>query len=323
MSKVLGLKKKIRSVNNIGRITNTLYKVSLSYVSFWEQAIINVKDYYKNFVSAILLSGHAILPFLPELYKDKVSTDTIIVWGPRQGLCGPLLARLKDILKENAELLARADRIILINDKLYDFVIGLLSRFMSDLEAKQKVKVFKMGAYTNLKGVSKFGQELFSALQNIGEQSFTAIYPFYNGNLDYTINVESINLLDQIELSIKEIKNEIQTRHLTKASIQDNIVDKTKEELGVIAFNNDIVSLDVPAEQMAKLLMDYYLFTSILVKSIHLLTSEHIGRMVAMKNATDNVTKMLKELNLSYNRQRQASITNELLDIVNAKRALD
>ena len=51
--------------------------------------------------------------------------------------------------------------------------------------------------------------------------------------------------------------------------------------------------------------------------------SEHSARMVAMKNATDNAKDLIKELTLDYNKQRQAAITSELLEITTAMRALD
>jgi F-type H+-transporting ATPase subunit gamma len=44
--------------------------------------------------------------------------------------------------------------------------------------------------------------------------------------------------------------------------------------------------------------------------------------MVAMKNATDNATQIIKDLTLEYNKMRQASITNELLEISTAQMAL-
>ena len=50
--------------------------------------------------------------------------------------------------------------------------------------------------------------------------------------------------------------------------------------------------------------------------------SENGARMTAMHQATDNATEMLKDLNLSYNKARQASITNEILEIVSGAEAL-
>jgi F-type H+-transporting ATPase subunit gamma len=50
--------------------------------------------------------------------------------------------------------------------------------------------------------------------------------------------------------------------------------------------------------------------------------AEHGARMTAMHKATDNANELLKELNLSYNKARQASITNEILEIVSGAEAL-
>jgi F-type H+-transporting ATPase subunit gamma len=50
--------------------------------------------------------------------------------------------------------------------------------------------------------------------------------------------------------------------------------------------------------------------------------AEHGARMTAMHQATDNATELLKDLTLQYNKVRQASITNEILEIVSGAEAL-
>jgi F-type H+-transporting ATPase subunit gamma len=50
--------------------------------------------------------------------------------------------------------------------------------------------------------------------------------------------------------------------------------------------------------------------------------SEHLARMVAMRNATENAEEMIKELTALYNRERQGQITSELLDIIGGTGAL-
>lgn len=52
------------------------------------------------------------------------------------------------------------------------------------------------------------------------------------------------------------------------------------------------------------------------------LAAEHGARMNAMQKATDNATELLKELRLSYNKARQAAITNEIIEIVSGSEAL-
>jgi F-type H+-transporting ATPase subunit gamma len=51
-------------------------------------------------------------------------------------------------------------------------------------------------------------------------------------------------------------------------------------------------------------------------------TAEHGARMTAMHQATDNATDFLRELTLQYNKERQAAITKEILEIVSGANAL-
>ena len=51
-------------------------------------------------------------------------------------------------------------------------------------------------------------------------------------------------------------------------------------------------------------------------------TSEHAARMSSMENATTNCGDMMKYLTLVYNKRRQESITNEMMDIVGGAEAL-
>ena len=59
-----------------------------------------------------------------------------------------------------------------------------------------------------------------------------------------------------------------------------------------------------------------------LVLEVENLASEQAARMVAMKAATDNGGSLIKELQLVYNKARQASITQELTEIVSGAAAV-
>ena len=52
------------------------------------------------------------------------------------------------------------------------------------------------------------------------------------------------------------------------------------------------------------------------------LASEHAARMLAMKNATDNAGDLIDDLQLIYNKARQAAITQELSEIVSGAAAI-
>jgi len=89
-----------------------------------------------------------------------------------------------------------------------------------------------------------------------------------------------------------------------------------KEEWGI----KYIVEPDVN-EFLGKSLDDY-LFTRISRCIIESTTSEFAARMTAMENATTNASDIIRKLTLQYNKARQASITKELMDIINGKEAL-
>jgi len=65
-------------------------------------------------------------------------------------------------------------------------------------------------------------------------------------------------------------------------------------------------------------LLPYYVENSIYQILLEAKASEHSARMVAMKNASENAEELVSELNLVFNKSRQAAITEELLDIATA-----
>jgi F-type H+-transporting ATPase subunit gamma len=81
--------------------------------------------------------------------------------------------------------------------------------------------------------------------------------------------------------------------------------------------------LDTGFEDVARQLIPQYLETQLQYALIESLASEHAARMVSMRNANDNAEEVIGELNLSYNKARQASITRDLIDIIGGVEALN
>jgi F-type H+-transporting ATPase subunit gamma len=66
----------------------------------------------------------------------------------------------------------------------------------------------------------------------------------------------------------------------------------------------------------------HYILTKIYFALVESQTSENAARMAAMENATKNCGEMINYLTLVYNKTRQQSITNEMMDIVGGAEAL-
>lgn len=78
-----------------------------------------------------------------------------------------------------------------------------------------------------------------------------------------------------------------------------------------------------PAEQLLADLLPVTVRTTLFQAFLDAVVSEHIARMVAMKAATDNATKMVKDLSRRFNRARQTQITTELTEIISGAAALE
>lgn len=76
-------------------------------------------------------------------------------------------------------------------------------------------------------------------------------------------------------------------------------------------------------EDIVQALIPKSLKTQLYKAVLDSIAAEHGARMTAMNKATDNAKELLKELKLSYNKARQASITNEILEIVGGAEALN
>lgn len=103
------------------------------------------------------------------------------------------------------------------------------------------------------------------------------------------------------------------------------------EELGSVGKESEELDLAQASEyvfepnpqkvldRMLPRLIETMLYQALLESS----ASEHSARMMAMRNATDSAQEMLKELKFTYNRIRQASITQEIAEISSGKAAIE
>ena len=95
---------------------------------------------------------------------------------------------------------------------------------------------------------------------------------------------------------------------------------KTEDEK-VVKHHWDYI-YEPDAEEIFKVVLDRYVSQSIYQAVLENLASEQAARMVAMKSATDNAETLVNDLQLEYNKARQASITLELNDIVSGAAAV-
>jgi F-type H+-transporting ATPase subunit gamma len=110
------------------------------------------------------------------------------------------------------------------------------------------------------------------------------------------------------------------------SAIQQDVTEKKLLPLTDLAdYNNKLISYEFEpsAEEILVTLLPQYAESLIYGALLDAKASEHAARMTAMKNATDNAKELINTLTLQYNRERQASITQEITEIVGGAAALE
>lgn len=109
------------------------------------------------------------------------------------------------------------------------------------------------------------------------------------------------------------------------SAIQHEVTEKKLLPLTDITTSSKLMSYEFEpsAEEILEVLLPQYAESLIYGAILDGKASEHAARMTAMKNATDNAHELINTLTLSYNRARQASITQEITEIVGGAAALE
>lgn len=109
------------------------------------------------------------------------------------------------------------------------------------------------------------------------------------------------------------------------SAISQEVTEKKLLPLTDIATGKKTLSYEFePSEEsILEVLLPQYAESLIYGALLDSKASEHAARMTAMKNATDNAKEIIDSLSLSYNRARQAAITQEITEIVGGAAALE
>lgn len=108
------------------------------------------------------------------------------------------------------------------------------------------------------------------------------------------------------------------------SAIQQDVTERKLLPLTDLVANKKLTSYEFEPsqEEILEVLLPQYAESLIYGALLDAKASEHAARMTAMKNATDNAKELIRTLTLSYNRARQAAITQEITEIVAGANAL-
>jgi F-type H+-transporting ATPase subunit gamma len=279
-----------KAIDSIARMTRTLEMISSAryraYSSRWALA-----GAYRDALARIAyLLATAPTPLEHPLLRENASgRSAIIAVGSRKGLCGSYnteIFRLVDVHVQQAKARGRQLDIYVPRSRLE----GILTYH----------GVTPTEVYTDL-------DEMPTDLQirNIAD-------PFVDRYMSGELDSLGIVYMRFYSASSQ------QAQTLTILPMHELVDDLTTRSQAIwpwdLSFEDFLMSpgADALVETLARMLVHYSVQSCLVDAAM----SEHLARMIAMRNATDNAEDMIKQLTTDYNRARQTQITSELLDIV-------
>lgn len=291
MASTRDIRRRIKSVKNTAQITKAMQMVASAKMRKAQLAALSGRP-YAALMNEVLasVSAHAGDAAHPLMEKREGGRRAVIVISTDKGLCGSLNSNL---LREASRFDPQTTTYIAAGRKASQFV----ARTRRTLAAEFTYKDSPM--FSEARVISKFAQDLFLK----GEVNHVDVL-FTN-----FINVMSQRPELRPFLPLGEVKG-----------VESDVTgESSSRELGTASF--EYLFEPAPGEVFSALL-PHYLNFQMYQFLLEAKASEHSARMVAMKSATDNAKQLIKDLTLEYNKMRQASITNELLEITTAQLAL-
>ncbi len=297
MANLRDIRRRIKSVKNTAQITKAMQLVAASKMKKAQDQATSGRP-YADLLNKVInqLKEQTSAEDHPLLRAEEGGRELVILVTTDKGLCGPLNTNLLRLFTE--EVPAGAD-VVTIGSKGRQAMVRLKRKILADFTVKDPV------SFAETKPVVEFAMERFlSGDYNRVRVAFTN---FVN-TMRQDPYIETLLPISPIELGAKKAYHGMGEEGPAKKS-------EGPDYSGYLFEPNARGVLDTVVPQY----VGYELYQMILESR----ASEHSARMVAMKAATDNAKQMIKDLTLDYNKQRQAAITAELLEITTAMRALE
>jgi len=285
MASTRDIRRRIKSVKNTRQITKAMELVAASKMKK-AQAMALAGRPYAQLMSRMLaaLANRVEESLHPFLVKREVKTRGILLITTDKGLCGPLNSNLFKLVFD----IKGPAKFVAVGRKGAQFLARTKRDIVADFTISDRVQ------FNEVKPVVEMMMQMYLEGKI---DTLEIIYPRYKNTLVQEPLVRPLLPL----ASVSEFVGALNTEHGGGKSTDDR----------VMLFEPD-------AQSVLEALLPFYVNRYIYQLALSAKASEHSARMVAMKTAKDNATKLLGDLTLEYNKARQAAITQEILEIAAA-----
>jgi F-type H+-transporting ATPase subunit gamma len=289
MANLKEIKNRITSISSTMKITSAMKMVSAAKLKRAQDAITQMKP-YSNKLQEILGNLSATLDLSENAFAEvrEESNVLILAISSNRGLCGGFN---NNVLKQVNQLISNEYKgsnvnILCFGKKITDSFRRSPLRIENDTVGVNDI--FSNLTFTNAAEITENVIKLFL------DRKFDKVVVVYNSFVNASVQDVKAEQLLPIVATVSE----------DTAVSNDYIFEPSKSEIVEELIPKSLKT------QFFKALLDSH-------------ASEHGARMTAMHKATDNAKELKRSLTLSYNKARQAAITNEILEIVGGAEALN
>ena len=288
MASTRDIRRRIKSVKNTRQITKAMELVAASKMKK-AQGLALAGRPYAQLMSRMLaaLANRVEESLHPFLVKREVKTRGILLITTDKGLCGPLNANLFKLVLE----IKGPAKFVAIGRKGAQFLARTKRDIVADFTVSDRVQ------FSEVKPVVEMMMQMYLDGKI---DTLEIIYPRYKNTL---------------------VQEPLIRPLLPLASVREFVSALNVEHGGGKTVDDRVMLFEPSAHSVLEALLPFYVNRYVFQLVLSAKASEHSARMVAMKTAKDNATKLLGDLTLEYNKARQAAITAEILEISAAQMA--
>jgi F-type H+-transporting ATPase subunit gamma len=296
MASLKDLRNRIASVKATQKITKAMQMVAAAKLRRAQDAAIAARPYAQR-MGAVLANLSASMAGRPDASPlmagtGKSDVHMLVVCTAERGLCGGFNANIAKLAREHADRLIRDGKtvkIVTVGKKGYDV---LRRKYNHLIVERIDLREVKQVGYVNAQEIAAKVLSMFDA----GE--FDVATLFYS---------EFKSVISQIPTA----------QQIIPANVAASEGEGAAADLGGAVYDYEPEESEILEELLPRNIA-VQIFRALLENA----ASEQGARMSAMDNATRNAGDMINKLTMSYNRQRQAQITKELIEIISGAEAL-
>jgi F-type H+-transporting ATPase subunit gamma len=288
MANLRDIRRRIKSVKNTAQITRAMQLVAAAKMKKAQDQALAGREYSSHLTQVLFdIRQNFSEESHPLLEKREGNRELVLVISTDKGLCGPLNTNLARKLRALAS--PDADYVT-VGRKLRVLLEKLGSNIIADFVVKDPVP------FAQTRPIAKF----------LTEQ-------FLSGKYD-KVSIAFTNFVNTLRQEPEVV---------TLLPIREQANAEVFGAETVTADRGHDFTFEPNAAEVLAAILPLYVNYEVFQAHVESRASEHSARMVAMKSATDNAKKFIKELTLEYNKLRQGAITAELLEITTAMKAME